>query len=171
MKNRQSKLIAAACFALVLTGCGSRDDDAAATEPEPRVDASGSMDFALALRSYRERDYVRALERFTELAENGDAKSQYYVGVLHADGMGTARNYDEAAKWYRKAADQNNPDALRALARLHVFGMTVERDIPKAIELYERAEQAYPPGEDRDAVTQQKQALQALLQEKESAPQ
>lgn len=145
-----------------VSAAGAQDVTSVAA-PAP---APGGRDFAMAMRSYREGDHVRALQRFTELAERGHANAQYAVGVMLADGQGTLQDWDAAAQWYQKAAAQNQPDALRALARLHVFGVGgVEVDIPKAIALYERAEQAYPPGEARDNVAQQRQALVALQKE------
>lgn len=169
---RVTFLVVAALAASAISGCdgdrAARETTTAARTPDvataeqPATQSLG-RDFAMAMRYYREGDRIRALQRFTELAEEGDANAQYSAGVMLAEGQGVQQDWSAAIEWYRKAAAQNQPDALRALARLHVFGMEgVERDIPKAIELYGRAEQAYPPGEQRDSVAQQKQALIAL---------
>jgi hypothetical protein len=32
--------------------------------------------------------------------------AQLNLGVMYRDGMGTAKNYSEAMKWFRLAADQ-----------------------------------------------------------------
>lgn len=161
---------------LAIAGCGSErpSPDSAPAMPAsaeagesngPRV--SGGMGFAMASRSYREGDHVDALRRFLDLAEDGDANAQFYAGVMYADGQGTQQNLAAATKWFQKAAEQNQPDALRAMARMHVFGLGgVKRDIPSAINFYERAEKAYPPGEERDQIAQQRKALVALEDER-----
>ena len=48
-------------------------------------------------------------------AENGDAQSQFNLGSWYAKGEGVAKDYVEAVKWYRKAAEQNSAEAQDAL--------------------------------------------------------
>ena len=40
------------------------------------------------------------------LAQQGDALAQFVVGAMYHDGQGVPKDYKEAVKWYRKAADQ-----------------------------------------------------------------
>ena len=47
-----------------------------------------------------------------------------------------ARNLAEAAKWYRKSAEQSNPDAMAALARLYFSGDGVTADYAQAAVWY-----------------------------------
>jgi len=39
---------------------------------------------------------------------------------MYATGKGAEQNDKEAARWYRKSADQNNPDAQNSLGSLIV---------------------------------------------------
>jgi len=41
-------------------------------------------------------------------AESGNATAQYNLGYCYEYGRGVAKDYVEAAKWYRKAADQGD---------------------------------------------------------------
>jgi TPR repeat protein len=125
----------------------------------------GGRELGLARRAYGEGRIREALEHFQAAAEQGNAAAQYYTGVMYADGQGTKRDYVAAAKWYEKGAAQNHPDALVALARLYVFGTGVDVDAATAVDLYERAARAYPPGDDRDHAIEQKNALAAVLDE------
>jgi TPR repeat protein len=50
------------------------------------------------------------------LANQGDARAQYYLGEMYEQGLGTTQNLDEAFKWYAKAADQGDALAKRKLA-------------------------------------------------------
>jgi hypothetical protein len=44
-------------------------------------------------------------------AEAGDAESQVELGLLYDKGEGVAKDHAQAAKWYRKAAEQNFAEA------------------------------------------------------------
>ena len=44
--------------------------------------------------------FATALREWTPLAEQGDAKSQYNLGVMYNKGKGVPQNYKTAVKWY-----------------------------------------------------------------------
>ena len=48
-------------------------------------------------------------------AEQGYADAQYDPGRCYAKGEGVTQDCFEAVKWYRKAAEQGEPDAQSAL--------------------------------------------------------
>ena len=50
-------------------------------------------------------------EGATEAAEQGDARSQHNLADMYDTGKGVPTDYKEAAKWYRKAADQGHATA------------------------------------------------------------
>jgi TPR repeat protein len=88
---------------------------------------------------------------------------------MYSDGQGTETDIAEAVKWYEKAGEQNQADALYALARLYVFGLGVKLDASRAVELFGRAAQAYPAGEARERAIEQKRALMAVIEEQQKA--
>ena len=53
-----------------------------------------------------------------KLAEEGDMDLQYKMGYLYQFGIAFGEDLDEAANWYRKAADQGHAEAKEALERL-----------------------------------------------------
>ncbi|MDR2673526.1 MAG: sel1 repeat family protein, partial [Opitutaceae bacterium] len=55
-------------------------------------------------------------------AGQGDAAAQYELGVLYYNGQGVMRNFDVAAKWYRKAAEQGHAIAQYNLGRMYEAG-------------------------------------------------
>ena len=63
-------------------------------------------------------DYETAHELVRPLAEQGDALAQYSLGEMYDLGEGVPEDDAEAAKWYRKAAEQG--DAGRSPAGCHV---------------------------------------------------
>lgn len=63
-----------------------------------------------------------------ERAKAGDAESQTRLGRLYQDGQGVPQNFDEALRWYRKAAAQGHPAAQHYLGLMYSKGLGVERD-------------------------------------------
>ena len=47
--------------------------------------------------------------------------------------------FDEAVKWYSKAADLGDSDALCRLAGAYKYGHGVEKDMAQALQLYKKA--------------------------------
>jgi hypothetical protein len=72
---------------------------------------------------------------YLNLAEKGklrNAREQYELGRMYHDGDGVALDLMEAAKWYRKAAEQGNADAQLRLGRMYHVGDGVALDLVEA---------------------------------------
>jgi len=94
-------------------------------------------EFNQAVEDYKNGDYIKALNTFYALAKEDDAKSQYNVGLLYANGLGVQKDLVEAQQWYEKAAKQGNGAAQYNLAQLyHLQGQ-------KDVHAYERAKYWY----------------------------
>ena len=61
---------------------------------------------------------ARALPMLLAAAAGGHMWAASLAGSFFEDGRGGARSLDDALRWYRVAADQGEPSALAALARL-----------------------------------------------------
>ena len=53
---------------------------------------------------------------------------------MYYTGQGVRLDNDRALEWYRKAAEQGNPDAQYRLGRLYDKGLSVRQDYAKALE-------------------------------------
>src|SRR5437016_2093104 len=82
---------------------------------------------------------VANLQQTKAKAESGDAEAQKNLGVLSAHGEGVSHSYDEAAKWYRRAAYLGNAAAQNALCELYEAGRGVPHDDTEASNWYRRA--------------------------------
>ena len=60
-------------------------------------------------------DYRTALKIWIGEALKGSAEAQYYAGTIYEKGQGGTPDYEQAAEWYRKAADQGDKRAAIAL--------------------------------------------------------
>ena len=73
------------------------------------------------------------------LAAEGDAVAQFELGVLYAFGRGVPQDYEEAARWYRLAADQGHASAQYNLGVSYAFGRGVPQDHGEAVRWYRLA--------------------------------
>ena len=64
------------------------------------------------------RDDMKALRLFLLAAEQGCAASSSMLATIYEEGRGVPQDYAEAAKWYRRAAEQGHPGVQEALARI-----------------------------------------------------
>jgi len=71
---------------------------------------------SLSKKERDEMDAVIALWRGA--ASEGQTEAQFNLGVLLEKGQGVAKNEAEAAKWFRKAAEQGDVEAQDALYQL-----------------------------------------------------
>jgi localization factor PodJL len=72
-------------------------------------------------------------------ALKGDPSAAYEIGVRFAEGKGVPANYDEAAKWYDRAAQAGLVPAIFRLGTLYEKGLSVKKDIDIARRYYLQA--------------------------------
>ena len=89
--------------------------------------------------SYDRADLKSSLRVWMAAAEAGDAAAQNTVGEIYERGIGAEPNYEAAAIWYQKAADQHYSRALFNLGTLYEQGLGVPADKLKALNLYREA--------------------------------
>ena len=65
-------------------------------------------------------------------AEQGDADSQFKLGVMYDNGLGVPENDAEAVRWFRLAAEQGNIEAQFILGRMYTNGDGVPQDTAEA---------------------------------------
>ena len=73
--------------------------------------------------------YHKVAYRLTKLwVGQKQPDAQFNMGYLYYIGKGVAQDYAEAAKWYRRAADQGHTSAQFNLGFLYKNGLGVPRD-------------------------------------------
>jgi localization factor PodJL len=72
-------------------------------------------------------------------ALKGDPTAAYEVGMRFAEGKGVATNFDEAAKWYDRAAQAGVVPAIFRLGTFYEKGLSVKKDIDIARRYYMQA--------------------------------
>jgi TPR repeat protein len=99
--------------------------------------SAGTVDDAVA--AYNRGDYADAMRLIRPLAEQGDAKAQYNLGLMYDIGKGVPQDDAEAVKWYSKAAEQGNAWAQDNLGVMYAKGNGVPQDDVEAVKWYRKA--------------------------------
>lgn len=97
---------------------------------------SWSADYAKGKQAYDSADYETALTEWQPLADEGNANSQFGLGLLYGNGFGVALNDDEALKWYRLAAEQGHAEAQCNLGIMYANGWGVPMSDADAFTWY-----------------------------------
>jgi ankyrin repeat protein len=128
------KLIQALCVCLLstLAACSlvpQHRSAASVTDgaklPVPGVRATGvrtpdSPPAAQAKAFLRTKQFDAALHELQLAAEHGDVQSEYLLGLVYANGLGTPVSDADARRWLAAADEKSYPDAARALAGLAI---------------------------------------------------
>ena len=91
-----------------------------------------AADFGKGLLAAHSGDFKTALSEWTPLAEQGHAKAQYHLGVMHDYGRGVPENDKTAVKWYTLAAEQGHAKSQYNLGIMYFEGAGVLTDNRRA---------------------------------------
>src|SRR5258708_1993849 len=100
-----------------------------------------AQDQAVGQSAGREETHPSDLYSLKQKALAGDAKAEYLLGWSYMTGAGISQDYQEAARWYRKAAAGGSADAAFGLGYLYEQGKGVRRDYRQAVTYYTAAAQ------------------------------
>ncbi len=125
-------------------------------------------DFNDGVVAYLMGQYDKAYSTMRSLAgTTNHAYAQYYVGMMLLNGQGVEQNYEEAANWFRKAAEQSIPQAQYKLGMLYMQGQGLPRDYEFAYAWF-RAGASHKHNKSIEAISSAREKLSAEeLQEAE----
>jgi TPR repeat protein len=98
--------------------------------------------FEEAAAAFSAGDYDRALIEVRPLAEQGDPRGEYAMGVLYENGFAVEKNPPQAAAWYLKAALQGSTEAQFNLGAMHEHGVGIPINYNEAVRWYRPAAEA-----------------------------
>jgi len=80
-----------------------------------------------------------------EAAEQGDASSQFTLGLMYANGEGVSQNDVEAVAWFRRAAEQGYEVAQRTCGQMYFQGRGAPQDDAEAAAWFRKAAEQGDP--------------------------
>jgi TPR repeat protein len=73
---------------------------------------------SMGMDCLKAKEYANAISFFQKGAKLGDEKSQYNLGIMYYEGIGTKQDYKEAFKWHMESAKQGyHPAEYELLTR------------------------------------------------------
>lgn len=90
-------------------------------------------------KAYTHGDYKKAFQELKDMAEHGEARAQYDLGVLYDKGQGVPQSDKEAFHWYHMAAEQEDARAQYNLGLMYANGQGVQQDYLEAYYWINRA--------------------------------
>jgi TPR repeat protein len=96
-------------------------------------------------------------------AVQGDPQAQYELGRFFAEGPARREDFAEAARWFRRAAEQNHARAQSELARLYTKGLGVSQDYVRAYIWFDRAADGFGYGLRREQAIELRDMTGAFL--------
>jgi len=113
-----------------------------------------AADFNKGIKAYSSGDFKTALAEWTPLAEQGDAATQYFLGVIYFKGKGVPENDKTALMWYTLAAEQGHTVAQYTLGIIYQNGFigVLEND-KTALMWYTLAAKQGEPGAQNNLAT------------------
>jgi TPR repeat protein len=130
----------------VIAGCVGRSGKPSAPAAAAPAASSRAADpnglNAQARQALARHDYAAALPLLREAAGLGQPESEFNLSVCYRDGLGTASNPTESARWLRLAAEAGWPDALFQLGHQYAEGQGVEKNLSEAHRWFSKAAEA-----------------------------
>lgn len=86
-----------------------------------------------------------AFQKDLAAANAGDVKAQMRVAKFYYHGPNRARNYGEAARWFKAASQQGSQEGSAWLGSMLMYGHGVPKDYDRGIALIKQAANAHDP--------------------------
>ena len=91
-----------------------------------------------AVRKWK-KNYEKAITLLTQAASRGHKNSRYLLAIIYRDGVGTAKDYSTAIKYFSLLHDENMPEASYSLGMFYENGWGVDQDFIQAAHYYAQA--------------------------------
>ena len=97
------------------------------------------MDLASGIAAFEAKEFRRALQLLTPLAEDGDSDAQFRPAIMCQNGLGMVTNEARALHWMQASARQDHGLALHGLGVMYLYGECVDKDESEALKYFRRA--------------------------------
>ena len=91
-----------------------------------------AADYDTAYQSYQAGDYREAARDFKRLAQKGDGRSQYLLGLLYLNGQGVDKATERGIDWLKRSAQNGHYLAAVELGQIYGSGRGVAMNSEEA---------------------------------------
>ena len=86
-----------------------------------------------AVDGFNEENYQSSFDIFRPLAEQGNAKAQFYLGFLYRIGKAVNQDYHQAYRWYLLSAEQGYAEAQYKIGLMYYKGQVVKKNFKRLL--------------------------------------
>ncbi len=97
-----------------------------------------------AIELLKQDKYAKAVALLQEGAERNFPKTQYLLGRCYEEGWGVSKNFSEAFKWYKKASNQELPEAKLKTGAFYFYGLGTDQSYDLAFQLISSTSETTP---------------------------
>lgn len=126
-------------FAQSRSNASKLPESFAAPEQAMTPDPDADMTLASGVAAYEAKEFRRAMQLLSPLAEQGDAQAQFRVAIMCQNALGGVANPTRAATMMHAAAQEGLGIAQHALGTMYLYGECVDKDESQAAQWFERA--------------------------------
>ncbi|EDN68562.1 Sel1-like repeat [Beggiatoa sp. PS] len=109
------------------------------TDTEKNMSAEDTMTLRSGIAAFETKQFVRAYQLLSPLAEVGNLEAQYRLAIMAQNGLGMVVNQKMAVGWMQAAAEQGFDLAQHGLGFMYMQGECVEKDEAKAVHWFRLA--------------------------------
>ncbi len=97
------------------------------------------IDLASGVAAFEAKEFRRAMQLLSPLAESGRPEAQFRLAVMFQNGLGVVPNESQAYRWMRAAAEQGYGLAQHGLGFMYLEGECTDQDEAEAATWFRRA--------------------------------
>ena len=97
------------------------------------------MDYTSGVIAFEARQFSRAMQLLSPLAEKGSADAQHRCAIMYQNGLGVVVYPEAALKWMQAAAEQGHALAQHGLGFMYMEGDCVEKNGEEAVKWFTQA--------------------------------
>ncbi len=97
------------------------------------------MELSSGIAAFTAKEFGRAMQLLSPLAEAGEPEAQFRVAIMHQNGLGVVANPEKALQMMRAAAKADHALAQHGLAFMYLYDEQIERDVLEAVRWLELA--------------------------------
>jgi len=102
-------------------------------------DESGPGSFNKAFDEYQKNNYDKAVPEFMKLAEAGNEKACFYLGICYQHNLGLEQDFNKAKEWFLKAAELGNLEGYERIGLCYENGIGTKKDYAEAFNWFLKA--------------------------------
>lgn len=135
-----NKIFISAFFSCLLVSCSASSNDLHLKNASfDEVESIRQQAEKIKSKEEKEKIYIKLIQEYTSLSEQGNANAQYILGDIYSKGLAGKVDQEKSFFWTKKAADSNHIEAIYNTGMKYYIGQGVEKDLEAAKKYFKKS--------------------------------